>query len=292
MEPAMTDIMERIVNAGGSAYRIEMSEEDLSSEYPGMKRFTVTLSSDGKILGIMRTNSYEYSPQISLHARDVAEKTVRRWEKDILRDPGTFISSLPPIPMARTAGSGNSAVIIQGSPRPTGNCAILASWAADAARDAGAETTVLFPHDLDIHPCIGCYQCYNTGTCIFQDDMTDVIDAVSRSCLVIVCSPVYTNTVPSGLKALMDRFQAFHAGRTLGGQAGHGTGLLMAVAGRTGTENFRCVTAVAGAFFSIVGITPASPILVDGMDRIFDLRSVAGMREQVRARVKDYLFRG
>lgn len=292
MEPAMTDIMERIVNARGCAYRIEMSEEDLSSVFPGMKRFTVTLSSDGKILGIMRTNSYEYSPLIPLHARDVAEETMTRWVEDILRDPGTFISSLPPVLRARKAGRANSAVIIQGSPRPMGNCAILASWAADDARDAGAETTVLFPHDLDIHPCIGCYQCYNTGTCVFQDDMTEVIDAVSRSRLVIICSPVYTNTVPAGLKALLDRFQAFHAERTLGGEAGPGTGLLMAVAGRTGIENFRCVKAVAGAFFSIAGIVPASPILVDGMDQRIDLRSVAGVRELVRARVKDCLSRG
>lgn len=291
MEPAMTAIMERIVNAGGSAYRIEMGEEDLSGVYPGMKRFTVQISSEDRILGIIRTNSYEYSPLVPLHAREVADEIVTRWEKDLLRDPGSFISSLPPISRTRTVGCGNSVVIIQGSPRPTGNCAILASWAADAAREAGAETTVLFPHDLDIHPCIGCYQCYNTGTCIFQDDMTEVIDAVSRCRLVIVCSPVYTNTVPAGLKALMDRFQAFYAERTLGGQAGRGTGLLMAVAGRTGTENFRCVKAVAGAFFSIAGITPASPILVDGMDRIFDLRSVAGLREQVRDRVGDSLVR-
>lgn len=291
MDPATTIIMERSMNAGGSAFRIVMSEEDLSSIYPGMRRFTVELSSDGGILGVMRTNSYEYSPLTHLHARDVAEETVRRWEEDLLRDPGTFISSLPPIPRVRTVERGNGTVIIQGSPRPAGNCAILSSWAADAARDAGAETTVLFPHDLEIHPCIGCYQCYNTGTCVFQDDMLEVIDAVSRSRLVIVCTPVYTNTVPAGLKALMDRFQAFHAERTLGGQAGRGTGLLMAVAGRTGTENFRCVKAVAGAFFSILGITPVSPILVDGMDRISDLRSVAGVREQVRTKVKDCLVR-
>src|SRR5690606_10747570 len=136
-------------------------------DLPGMKRCTVQISPDGKILGIMRTNSYEYSPLTPLHARDVAEETVRRWEADLLRDPGTFLSSFPPIPATETAKRGNGTVIIQGSPRPAGNCAILASWAADASRDAGAETTVLFPHDMDIHPCIGCYQCYNTGTCIF-----------------------------------------------------------------------------------------------------------------------------
>ena len=72
-------------------------------------------------------------------------------------------------------------VIIQGSPRPDGNCGILTGWAADAAQEAGRTAQVIYPHDLDIHCCIGCYQCYNTGTCVFDDDMGSIIDAV-RGC--------------------------------------------------------------------------------------------------------------
>lgn len=293
MGPQLTTIIERCVDAGGLTYRIGISEEDLSSAYPGMKRYTVNLSSEGKTLGLVRTNSYEYPPLTSLRARDVAAGTATRWEEELLRDPGTFLSSLPPFTATgRRTQPGKGVVIIQGSPRPGGNCALLASWAADAAREQGEEATVHFPHDLDIHPCIGCYQCYNTGTCIFDDDMTAIIEDVSRSRLVVVCSPVYTNSMPAGLKALIDRFQALHAERTFSGENGTGKGLLMAVAGREGLQNFRCVRAVAGAFFSLLGITPASPILIDGMDQKGNISSFPEIREQIRTRVNECLVQG
>lgn len=293
MEPAVIAIMERFLNAGGSAYHIVMTEEDLSSSYPGMKRYTVRISSEGRTLGLVRTNSYEYPPSTSLRARDVAAETTTRWEEQLLRDPDTFLSSLPPIPATgRRILPKRGVVIIQGSPRPGGNCALLASWAADAARQRGEEATVHFPHDLDIHPCIGCYQCYNTGTCIFDDDMAAIIEDVSRSRLVVVCSPVYTNSVPAGLKALIDRFQALHAERTFSAETGTGKGLLLAVAGRQGSQNFRCVKAVAGAFFSLLGITPANPILIDGMDQKGDLNSFPDVREQVRTSVNECLIKG
>jgi len=289
MEPAITTIFERQVEAGGASYRIMMGEEDLSRFYPGMIRYTIEISRDDEIVALTRTNSYEYSPCMPFRAREVADDTVARWEAHLKLDPETFLASLPAIPATRKRRPGGGVVIIQGSPRPGGNCAILASWAADSARHEGVETTVIFPHDLDIHPCIGCYQCYNTGTCIFEDDMNAIINAVAESRLVVICSPVYTNTVPAGLKALIDRFQALHAERTLGGDARPGRGLLLAVAGRKGTENFKCVSEVARAFFSLLGITPVQPILVDGMDMIRDVRTVPDLGEQVRSSVKDCL---
>ncbi|MCU0632572.1 MAG: flavodoxin family protein [Methanolinea sp.] len=201
----------------------------------------------------------------------------------------TFLASHPvnPAPVEHVPGGG--VVVIQGSPRPGGNCGILASWAAEEARNAGVETMVIYPHDMDIHPCIGCYQCYNTGTCVFQDEMTALIDDVAKSRLVVICSPVYTNTVPAGLKALLDRFQALHGEITLGGHSPPKRGLLMAVAGRKGIQNFRCVSGVIKAFFSLVDITPLSPVLIDGMDEIRDVRTVPGLEDHVRSKVKECL---
>lgn len=289
MEPGIVSILERHLRAGGVSYRIALTEEDLSRVYPGMIMYTAEVSRDGKVLGRSRTNTLEYSPCTPLHARDVGLETVARWETLLGQDPGAFPTTIPPASPARRRVPASSAVIIQGSPRPGGNCAILASWAADAAREMGVKTTVFFPHDLDIHPCIGCYQCYNTGTCVFEDDMTAIIDAVAESRLVVVCSPVYTNSVPAGLKALIDRFQALHAERILGGDSFPAKGLLMAVAGRKGPENFRCVSAVARAFFSLIGMTPAPPLLVDGMDKTRDVRVVAGLGQEVRSNVKGCL---
>jgi len=75
-------------------------------------------------------------------------------------------------------------VVLQGSPRANGNCSILAGWAVEAAHELGKTARVIYPYDMDIRSCIGCYQCYNTGSCIFDDDMSDIIGAIrNTSCL-------------------------------------------------------------------------------------------------------------
>jgi multimeric flavodoxin WrbA len=182
-------------------------------------------------------------------------------------------------------------VIIQGSPRPDGNCGILTGWAVESVKDAGRTVQVIYPHDLDIHCCIGCYQCYNSGTCVFDDDMRTIIDAVRSARLLIICSPVYTNTVPSGLKLVIDRMQAYHAERTLvGGRPGQ-KGVLFSVAGRKGGDNFACITNVIIPFFRNLGIEPAGQVLIDSVDAVKDIRAITGRREEVKGLVLGALGR-
>jgi multimeric flavodoxin WrbA len=142
---------------------------------------------------------------------------------------------------------------------------------------------------MDIRCCIGCYQCYNTGSCVFDDDMGSIIGAIRESSLLVVCSPVYTNTVPGGLKLLIDRCQAYHAERALSGGRTGQHGLIFSVAGRKGEENFTCVTRVISAFLRNLGITPAGEILIDRIDSVKDIRTIAGMEDTVRKKVKHYL---
>lgn len=290
MKPAAHTIYERQVQAAGASFRVRILEEDLSSVYPGMVRYTMDSCKGEDIVALCRTNSYEYSPCMPYHAREVALETVKRWESQLQADPETFPDQGLDIAPVKERRKNGGMVIIQGSPRPGGNCAILASWAEEAARDSGIDANVIFPHDLDIHPCIGCYQCYNKGSCVFGDDMTSIIDSVAESRLVVICSPVYTNTVPAGLKALIDRFQALHAEMTLGGNVHGGKGMLLAVAGRKGAGNFRCVTGVTKAFFSLIGISSQSPVLIDNMDEVRDIRRTPGIAAMVKNRVKACLM--
>lgn len=278
------------VEAAGKSYLLRLWEEDLGAVYPGMVRYTVEVAEGGRTLSVFRTNTYEYAPTMPYGAREIAEETFSRWERELSADPAWFT-----LPVTRRSARDAppvsprpAVVIIQGSPRPGGNCSILASWVADEARAMGLDASVVYPHDMDIHPCTGCYQCYNTGECVFEDDVTGVIAAVSRCRLLVVCTPVYTNTVPAGTKALIDRFQAFHAQRTLSPPSpGRETaGLLVAVAGRKGKENFTCVTRVISAFFSIAGIRAGKPLLIDGMDEKRDVRLIEGLAEEVRGSVR------
>jgi multimeric flavodoxin WrbA len=290
MEPVRERIRSVEINAGKERYILILDSEDFSSLYPGMIRYTLTVKEGERIISAFRTNSFEYSPLVPLAAQIVAEQTADAWEHEIRNNPLDFIVNHRHQELARRAVPTSDLVIIQGSPRALGNCSILAGWAVEAANDLGRTAQVIYPHDMDIRCCIGCYQCYNTGTCVFDDDMVSIIGAIREALLLVVCAPVYTNTVPGGLKLLIDRCQAYHAERILAGGRTGQKGLIFSVAGRKGEENFACVTQVLSVFLRNLGIRPAGEILIDRIDSIRDIRNIPGLEDTVKKKVKHCLI--
>jgi len=290
MEP-VTEVMRNVeINAGNVQYSLNLYREDFSVLYPGMIRYTVIVTSGEKTIAVFRTNSFEYSPLVPLAAADIAMQIFEEWEWEIRNNSMGFILNHRQLLQENAVVTTSDLVIIQGSPRGDGNCSILAGWAVDAAHEVGRTAQVIFPHDMDIRCCIGCYQCYNTGTCVFDDDMGSIIDAIRGASLLIVCSPVYTNTVPGGLKLVIDRCQAYHAERVISGGRTGQKGLVFSVAGRKGEENFTCITRVIFAFLRNLGIDPVGEILIDRVDAIRDIRTIAGMEENVKGTVKQHLI--
>jgi len=289
MEPVRDLVRSVEINAGKERYILTLQSEDFSALYPGMVRYSLTVTEGERMVSVFRTNSFEYSPLVPLAALTVAEQTADEWEREIRNNPLDFtLNHRQQVPKHPTAVS-SDLVVIQGSPRALGNCSILAGWAVDAAHELGRTAQVIYPHDMDIRCCIGCYQCYNTGTCVFDDDMEIIIGAIRSSSLLVICTPVYTNTVPGGLKLVIDRCQAYHAERVLSGGRTGQRGLVFSVAGRKGEENFTCVTRVISAFLRNLDITPSGEILIDHIDSVRDIRSIANMEETVRKKVKQYL---
>jgi multimeric flavodoxin WrbA len=119
--------------------------------------------------------------------------------------------------------------------------------------------------------------------------MGRLIGTIKGASLLVVCSPVYTNTVPGGLKLVIDRCQAYHAERVLSGGRTGQKGLLFSVAGRKGEENFTCITRDISAFLRNLGIEPVGEILVDRVDAIRDIRTIPGMEQNVKIKVKLHL---
>jgi NAD(P)H-dependent FMN reductase len=274
-------LLSKEIRSGGRAYTISIEEEDLSRLYPGMTRFTLRLDSGGETLALFRTNTYEYSPAVPLEAGEVVRRKAEEWKQGLVRDPDGFLASLGRPREAGPPGGDVDVLIIQGSPRPGGNCSLLAGWAAEAAEGLGKRPRVVYLDDLSLRPCIGCYQCYNTGSCTFEDDMTDLIRALRSASLLVICTPVYTNTVPGALKIFIDRCQAYHAEKSIFSPGGEKRGLLLSVAGRKGAGNFECVTRVVASFLRNLGIRPAGDILLDGMDRVRDVRALPGIEEEI-----------
>jgi multimeric flavodoxin WrbA len=289
MEPVRELLRSREIGDGANRVLLTLHREDFSALYPGMIRFALAVSSPEKVHALFRTNSFEYSPQVPLKAGSVALQTADDWEEQLRTNPALFFLdhgaefprhlSVPPPDM----------VVIQGSPRGDGNCSILASWAVEAAHDMGNTVQVIYPHDMGIHCCIGCYQCYNTGSCVFDDDMEEIIGALRGMSLLVICTPVYTNTVPGGLKLVIDRCQAYHAERVVSGGKQGQKGLLFSVAGRKGEVNFTCITRVITAFLRNLEIEPAGEVLVDHVDAVRDIRTIQGLESRVKEKISSLL---
>jgi len=282
MEPAREPLKSVLVRGGERKYLLTLDREDFSTLYPGMVRYVLAVREGDRLCAVFHTNTFEYSPLSPLAAETEAREKAVQWEQELATEPFGIFRNYPAESARRPQEGAADLVIIQGSPRPDGNCGILTGWAQEAAKGAGRTIRVIYPHDLDIHCCIGCYQCYNTGTCVFDDDMAGIIDAVRGARLIIVCSPVYTNTVPAGLKLVIDRMQAYHAERTLFSGRSKKLGILFSVAGRKGGDNFTCITKVIIPFFQNLGIEPAGQVLIDSVDAVRDIRKLPGREDEVK----------
>jgi len=285
MEAVRGLLHSREIGDDASRITLTLHREDFSALYPGMIRYTLAVSSNNKIRAIFRTNSFEYSPLVPLKAETVAFQTADDWEKQLRTNPDLFFQDHRPESPRHPRAPSPDLVVIQGSPRGDGNCSILAGWALDTAHGLGKTVQVIYPHDMNIHCCIGCYQCYNTGSCVFDDDMEEITGAIRDMSLLIVCSPVYTNTVPGGLKLVIDRCQAYHAERVLSGGKQGQKGLIFSVAGRKGEENFTCITRVISPFMRNLDIEPAGEVLIDHVDAVKDIRTIPGLERNVKEKI-------
>ncbi len=97
-------------------------------------------------------------------------------------------------------------VCLLGSPRTGGNSSILASRFLATAAGLGAETRAFELNRLNYRGCQGCYACKTTlDSCIVQDDLTAVLEAVHAADVVVLATPVYYGDISGQLKCFIDR---------------------------------------------------------------------------------------
>jgi len=97
---------------------------------------------------------------------------------------------------------------IQGSPRPKeSNTEVLLQEFLEGARSQGAETETIYLKEKKIHPCIGCYTCWTKtpGTCVFNDDMPELLEKVGKSDILVFATPLYNYNMTALLKAFQER---------------------------------------------------------------------------------------
>ena len=101
-------------------------------------------------------------------------------------------------------------VCLLGSPREKGNSATIANRFCDTAEKLGAEVQNFTLNKLEYRGCQGCMACKTKlDRCILEDDLTEVLDAVRETDVLVLATPIYYWDVTSQLKAFLDRTYSY-----------------------------------------------------------------------------------
>lgn len=96
--------------------------------------------------------------------------------------------------------------VITGSPRKNGNSFAMTDAFIKAAKQHGHTIQRFDAALLRIGGCHACMTCYKTGkACSFDDDFNLIAPSILESDAVVFSMPVYWYSIPSQIKAVIDR---------------------------------------------------------------------------------------
>lgn len=101
-------------------------------------------------------------------------------------------------------------VVLNGSPRPKGNTAMLVGEFVRGAESSGNSVTVFALAKMNIKPCIGCMKGGKdrNSPCVQKDDMDKIYSAYMEADVIVLASPLYHWSVSGLLKITFDRLYA------------------------------------------------------------------------------------
>lgn len=101
---------------------------------------------------------------------------------------------------------GKDILVLRGSPRKHGNTARLAEEFERGALERGNTVTDVFLRERTINDCLGCWTCHrNGGTCVQDDDMTEINVKMAVCDVIVFAAPVYFYTWNSIMLRALDR---------------------------------------------------------------------------------------
>ena len=98
-------------------------------------------------------------------------------------------------------------LILQGSPRATGNSAWMAEEYKKAAEAAGHQVTIVDVAKKKIAGCLACEYCHTkgNGACIQKDDMQELYPLMNEAEVLVLAAPIYYFTLCAQLQAPIQR---------------------------------------------------------------------------------------
>ncbi|MBR6791068.1 MAG: flavodoxin family protein, partial [Oscillospiraceae bacterium] len=96
-------------------------------------------------------------------------------------------------------------LFINGSPNPDGATAAILSVIREAAEMKAHDCRTVCLGEQNIHFCIGCKVCYETGVCCQRDDMDKLHAAMEKADCIVMGLPSYWGDMPGHAKVFIDR---------------------------------------------------------------------------------------
>lgn len=101
-------------------------------------------------------------------------------------------------------------LILNGSPRTSGNTAALVKGFEEGALSKGHQVNVINVGKLRLNGCVACEYCHEKGNgkCIVKDDMQQIYEGLDKADMVVFASPVYYWGFSGQLQSAITRFYA------------------------------------------------------------------------------------
>lgn len=158
-----------------------------------------------------------------------------------------------------------------GSPRKDGNTELLLKETIKGIEESGLNVLLFNLNLMNISPCQNCGGCDDTGTCIIEDDMSQIYNAIRTADRIILASPIFFFGISAQAKVMIDRCQCFWCEKYLlkkpipGSPYGR-KGLLLLVGGQKKEIGIQCAEATAKAFFRTISVPEHKTLGYLGVD--------------------------
>jgi len=146
-----------------------------------------------------------------------------------------------------------------GSPRRDGNTELLLKETIRGIEESGSSVQTFVLNEMDILPCQNCGGCDDSGICVYDDDMSQIYDAIRTADRIILTSPVFFFSVSAQAKIMIDRCQCIWVEKYIlkkpipAGKYGR-KGLLIIIGGMKKDTGIQCGGTVAKAFFRTINV--------------------------------------
>ena len=172
--------------------------------------------------------------------------------------------------------------IVFASPHPSGYTAKLLQEFLNCL-PSSYRFAIVDAYQKNAHPCTGCGLCEKVEGCQFHD--LDGFDTLLREAdALVVASPIYYNSFPSPMKAILDRMQRYFSARfSLGLKppiSKHKKAVLLLTCGSKGEQALPLVRSQLGMVFSTINAELVGEAVWENTDTVSIMDT--GVQQQAR----------